>query len=72
MFSKFYLKFLKSDCIYHFLINLEPNVRLDPNQSQNGKYNLILGLFNKISKIFLCVYPNGSAESWKQMPEVYK
>ena len=27
-----------------------------PNQSENGKYNLISGRFNKISKIFLCVY----------------
>ena len=31
-------------------------VRLVPNQSENGKYNLILGWFNKISKKFLCVY----------------
>ena len=27
-----------------------------PNQSENGKDNLIPGLFNKISKKFLCVY----------------
>ena len=26
------------------------------NQSENGKYNLISVWFNKISKIFLCVY----------------
>ena len=31
------------------------NVRFVPNQSENGKYNLISGWFNKIPKIFLCV-----------------
>ena len=31
-------------------------VRLIPNQSEIGKYNLISVWFNKISKIFLCVY----------------
>ena len=30
--------------------------RLNPNQSENGKYNLILGWFNKISNRILCVY----------------
>ena len=38
------------------LIWNQTDVRLDPNQSKNGKYNLISGWFNKISKIFLCVY----------------
>ena len=38
------------------LIWIDMNVRLDPNQSENGKYNLILFWFNKISKRFLCVY----------------
>ena len=32
------------------------DVRLVPNQSKNGKYNLISGWFNKISKRFLGVY----------------
>ena len=27
-----------------------------PNQSENGKYNLISGWFDKISKKFLCVH----------------
>ena len=47
----------KSDCIYHFPIDLEPNRRPFgfPNQSENVKYNLISGWFNKIYKIFLCV-----------------
>ena len=47
----------KSDCIYHFLIDLKPNgaVRLVPNQPENGKYNLISVQFNKIWKIFLCM-----------------
>ena len=35
--------------IYHFSIDL------DPNQSENGKYKLISGWFNKILKRFLCV-----------------
>ena len=30
-------------------------VRLDPNQSENGKYNLIAGWLNKIQKLFFCV-----------------
>ena len=30
--------------------------RLVPNQSENGKYNLISVLFNKIQKRFLCVH----------------
>ena len=28
----------------------------DQNQSENGKYNLILGWFNKIQKRFICMY----------------
>ena len=38
------------------LIWIQTDVRLDPNQSEFGKYNLISGCFNKISKRFLCVY----------------
>ena len=37
------------------LIWNQTDVRLDPNQSENGKYNLISVRVNKISKIFLCV-----------------
>ena len=32
-----------------------------PNQSENGKYNLISVWFNKISKTFLCVYNSQEA-----------
>ena len=41
-----------------FSIDLEPNAEFlsVPNQSKYGKYNLISGWFNKISKRFLCVY----------------
>ena len=38
------------------LICILTNVRLIPNQSENGKYNLISGWFNKTSKRFRCVY----------------
>ena len=38
------------------LIWNKTGVCLDLNQSENGKYNLILGWFNKISKRFLCVH----------------
>ena len=34
----------------------QSDVRLVPNQSENGNYNLILGSFNKISKKILYVY----------------
>jgi len=37
------------------LISNQTDIRLVPNQSENGKYNLISGWFNKISKIFLRV-----------------
>ena len=50
--------FSKSNCIYNFPNNLEPNGHCPfavPNQSENGKYNLISVWFNKIPKIFLCV-----------------
>ena len=48
---------LKSDYIYRFPIHVEQQtdtVRLVPNQSENGKYNLILVWFNNISERFLC------------------
>ena len=40
----------KSDCIYHFPMDLEPqkNFRLVQNQSHNGKYNLIWVWFSNI------------------------
>ena len=53
-FSKSYSIKPESDCIYHFSMK-QTDVRLFPNQSENGKYNLILVWFNKISKRFLCV-----------------
>jgi len=44
LFSKSYQINLKSDCIYHIrLIWNQTDVRLVPNQSENGKYNLISG-----------------------------
>ena len=49
----------KSDCIYHPPTDLEQetdSVRLVPNQSENSKYNLFSVWFNKIWKIFPCVY----------------
>ena len=42
--------------IFRLIWNTNGRVRLDPNQSENGNYNLISGWFNKISKRFLCVY----------------
>ena len=43
IFSKSYKNNPKSDCIYHYPIDLEQqtDVRLLPNQSVHGKYNLI-------------------------------
>ena len=38
------------------LILKQTDVRLVPNQSENGKDDLIYGWFNKISKKILCVY----------------
>ena len=40
----------------HRLIWNKTDIRLVPNQSENGKYNLISGWFNKISERFLWVY----------------
>ena len=37
------------------LIWNQADVCLGPNQLENGKYNLISVLFNKIQKIYLCV-----------------
>jgi len=44
---------LKSDCIYHAPIDCSNAPFGVPNQSENGKYNLISGL---ISERFFCVY----------------
>ena len=38
------------------LISSQTDVRLVPNQSENGNYNLISVWFNKILKRFLCVW----------------
>ena len=59
--EKLFLNFIKSTrnqivFTMHRLICLQTDVRLDPNQSGNGKYNMISGIFNKIWKWFLCVY----------------
>ena len=66
MFPKSYDIKLKSDCIYHAPIDLEQQTDVSvgvPNQSENGKYNLISGWFNKISKRFLCVCPEFALRS---------
>ena len=42
------------------MIWIQTDIRLDPNQSEKGEYNLISGWFDEISKKFLCVY-NGLA-----------
>ena len=39
----------------HWLIWIQTDVRLDQNQSENGKYNLISGWSNETSEKFLCV-----------------
>ena len=44
--------------IFRLIWNLT-DVRLVPNHSGNGKYNLILIRFNNILKRFLCVYGRG-------------
>ena len=51
------------------LIWFQTEVRLDPNQSENGKYNLISVWFNKILKGFLCVYTQNKMlfENTKEM-----
>ena len=47
----------ESDCFHHFSIARKPNgIPLVPNQSENGKYNLISVWFNKILKRFLYMY----------------
>ena len=38
------------------LIWIQTDVCLDPDQSENVKYNLISGWFNKTSERFVCVY----------------
>ena len=58
-FSESYYIKPKSDCIYHFPIDLEPNgpcLLAVPNESENGIYNLISVWFNKIPKSFPCVW----------------
>ena len=50
--KSYYIK-PKSDCIYHFRIDLK-----------NGIHNLISVWFNKIFKIFLCVYCPVNSVKW--------
>ena len=42
--------------IFRLIWNKNQRVRLDSNQSENGKCNLISVWFNKILKMFPCVY----------------
>ena len=50
--QEYWYRFLESECIYHAPIDLEQqtDVRLVPNQSENGKYNLISFWLNKTSR----------------------
>ena len=67
---EFFFEIIKSNLnkiaytILWFIWN-QTDVRLVPNQSENGKYNLISAWFNKISKRFLCVY-KGQMD-WKSL-----
>ena len=74
IFSKSYKLNPKSDCIYHFAIDLESNghVCLVPNQSENGKFNMISKWFNKISKRFLCVYWCLGSVIWCNILHVFR
>ena len=49
--------------IYILVYTYQTDVRLVPNQSENGKYNLISVCFDNISKRFLCVYTLGNQKS---------
>ena len=51
------IKLIQNQIVYTIfrLIWNQKDVRFVPNQSENAKYNLILVLFNKISRRFLCV-----------------
>ena len=57
----FFRNFIKSNriqivfTIFRLIWN-QTDVRLVPNQLENGKYNLMSCRFNMISKIFFCVY----------------
>ena len=64
----FTLNQTESDCIYNFPIDLK--FRLVPKQSENGKYNHILVVFNRNQKKILCVNPlqkQGISEKKKTM-----
>ena len=54
---RFLIKSTRNQILFtiFLLIRNQMYVRLDPNQSENGKYNLISVWFNKISKGFLGV-----------------
>ena len=54
--GKSFRNLIKSTRNQIVLIWIQTDVRSDPNQSENGKYNQISGWFNKISKRFPCVY----------------
>ena len=71
IFSKSYHIKTKSDLITIFLdwfgtANGQPSAV--PNQSENGKYNLILDWFDKISKRFLCVQISSGVQPFKRLP----
>ena len=46
----------RNQIVYTLFRSIWIGLPLDANQSKNGKYNLILGWFNKIQKRFICMY----------------
>ena len=64
--DKCFLNFAKSTrnqivfSIFRLISIQTDSIRLDPNQSENGKYNLISGWFSNIQTIFICVYYVGT------------
>ena len=52
------------------LIWYQTDVRLVPNKSENGKYNLISAWFNMISKTFLYVHQASRIKTWSDHSKV--
>ena len=66
IFFQILIKSTRNQIVFNIflLIWIQTEVRLDPNQSENGKYNLISRRFNKIQKITLCVCYKCSIVHW--------
>ena len=57
----------KSECLqFYDRFRFQTDVRLDPNRSENGKYNLISVWINKIPKSFLCVEIPYGGQHWQE------